>query len=78
MQVLEQEKKFSLFTFGAAFWLHQVSTKDVASTAENLALWFFKEVTNELERIRKDDDLWELEEVVLFETDKNIATIRRE
>ena len=50
----------------------------MASTAENIALWFFHELQDELEKHRQEDDLWEVEEIILFETDKNIASIKNE
>merc|ERR1712176_370842 len=36
--------------------------KDVASTAENLALWFFNELKDGLEIHRQEGDQWEVEE----------------
>ena len=52
--------------------------KKVPSTAENLAAWFYGELSAELEKVRKSDDLWSLESVTVHETDKNVATVTNE
>ena len=52
--------------------------KKVPSTAENLAAWFSSELSSELEKVRKSDDLWSLESVTVHETEKNIATVTNE
>ena len=50
----------------------------MASTAENIALWFYHELKDGLELHRQEDDQWEVEEIILFETNKNIASIKNE
>ena len=52
--------------------------RDKPSTAENLAMWFFIEMKTKLEKIRKENEKWDLEEVIVFETDKNIASVKNE
>ena len=52
--------------------------KKVPSTAENLAAWFFGELSSELEKVRENDDFWMLESVTVHETDKNVATVMNE
>ena len=52
--------------------------KKVPSTAENLAAWFFGELSSELEKVRENEDFWMLESVTVHETDKNVATVMNE
>ena len=47
----------------------------VPSTAENIAAWFYAELSAELAGVKTLDDAWELEVVTVFETDKNIASV---
>ena len=50
----------------------------VPSTAENIAAWFYAELSTELSVVKTTDDAWELEVVTVFETDKNIASVSNE
>ena len=41
-------------------------------------MWFFTEMSEKLNPLKKTNESWELEEVIVFETDKNVASVRLE